>query len=139
MTTRIHVSLPVPRLDEAVDFYSRLLGQEPSKLRPDYANFRLDEPPLHLALVHTPAREAQDLHPMHFGIELADRATLETWRTRLATQEVKVREEHAAECCYAVGEKLWATDPAGHEWEVWVRLRDGERMAAKSESCCVPS
>ncbi|MEO0605737.1 MAG: hypothetical protein AAF211_30170 [Myxococcota bacterium] len=33
-------------------------------------------------------------------------------------------------CCYAVGDKFWATDPDGHEWELWVRTADAESMGS---------
>ena len=47
---RIHISLNVSSLENSVNFYSRLFGLSASKTKDAYANFRLDEPPIHLAL-----------------------------------------------------------------------------------------
>ncbi len=46
----MQLSLNVSDLDAAVDFYRRLFGTEPAKLKPGYANFAIDEPPLKLVL-----------------------------------------------------------------------------------------
>jgi len=45
---RVQLALNVSDLDAAVDFYSKLFSAEPAKLRPGYANFAIDEPPLKL-------------------------------------------------------------------------------------------
>ena len=45
---RVHISLPVSDVPSSIGFYQRLLGREASKVRDDYANFRLDGPALHL-------------------------------------------------------------------------------------------
>ena len=47
--SRVQLSINVSDLDAAVAFYSRLLGTAPAKLRPGYASFALDDPPLKLA------------------------------------------------------------------------------------------
>jgi catechol 2,3-dioxygenase-like lactoylglutathione lyase family enzyme len=59
-STRVHINLPVADLDASIAFYSRVFGISPSKLRSDYANFRLDEPALHLALVHKPGLSTKE-------------------------------------------------------------------------------
>ena len=41
---RVQLSLNVSDLDAAVDFYSRLFGAEPAKLKPGYANFAHRQP-----------------------------------------------------------------------------------------------
>ena len=48
---RVHISLNVQSLSKSQAFYVALFGQEASKQKPGYANFRLNEPPIHLALV----------------------------------------------------------------------------------------
>ena len=44
------MSINVSDFDAAVTFYSPLFGATPAKLRPGYANFAIDEPPLKLVL-----------------------------------------------------------------------------------------
>ena len=70
MKTRIHVNLSVNDIERSVQFYSLLFGAQPSKVRDDYANFRLDEPGLHLALVKSPEHAGGDAKARHFGVEL---------------------------------------------------------------------
>jgi len=48
--SRIQLSINISDFAAAVTFYSRLLGAQPAKLRPGYANFAIDDPPLKLVL-----------------------------------------------------------------------------------------
>ena len=48
--SRVQLSINVSDFDAAVAFYSRLFGTTPAKLRPGYANFAIDDPPLKLVL-----------------------------------------------------------------------------------------
>lgn len=137
MNTRIHISLPVRDLGAAVDFYTQLFGQPASKRRPDYANFRLDTPPIHLALApSSSAGTGVPRNHSHFGIELPDAATFTDWRERLRDAGAKGRDQSDAVCCYAKADKLWLTDPDGNEWEIWVRKADAERMQDSHSGCC---
>jgi catechol 2,3-dioxygenase-like lactoylglutathione lyase family enzyme len=43
--------LRVSDLQGSIAFYSKLFGVEPAKLRPGYANFAVEEPPLKLVLL----------------------------------------------------------------------------------------
>jgi lactoylglutathione lyase len=42
----VQLSINVSDFDAAVAFYARLFGAAPAKLRPGYANFAIDDPPL---------------------------------------------------------------------------------------------
>jgi catechol 2,3-dioxygenase-like lactoylglutathione lyase family enzyme len=145
MRTRIHVSLGVSDLDRSVAFYSTLFGAEPTKRREDYANFRLDEPALHLALVHAPGAPKKDT-PEHFGVELFEDDDLAGWQRRLEEAGLSLRTEEQVTCCYAVADKFWAADPDGNEWEFWVRAAEAEAMRGEamalepgSSTCCIPA
>ncbi len=141
MKTRVHVNLNVRDLDRSVAFYRTLFGAEPSKTRADYANFRLDSPALHLALVHKPDHQPI-ASEQHFGVELFEDGELEGWRERVEAAGVSTRIEEAVTCCYAVANKFWAQDPDGNEWEFWVRHADAEAMSDKpagSSECCAPA
>jgi catechol 2,3-dioxygenase-like lactoylglutathione lyase family enzyme len=48
--SRVQLSINVSDFDAAVAFYSRLFGVAPAKVRPGYANFAIDDPPLKLVL-----------------------------------------------------------------------------------------
>ena len=51
---RVQLALNVSDLDEAIDFYSKLFGTGPAKVRPGYANFAVTDPPLKLVLMEHP-------------------------------------------------------------------------------------
>lgn len=135
---RIHISLNVSDLDASVAFYERLFNTEVTKRRPDYANFRLDVPPVHLALQPTkePAGHAANGAHSHYGVELPDAATFAAWRSRLQASGGDVVNEQDASCCYATADKTWVTDPDGNSWEVWVRTGEAERLAPAQGGCC---
>lgn len=146
MKSRIHINIPVSNLEQSIGFYSKLFGVEPSKQKPDYSNFRLENPALHLALVlrsdYTGKDPAFDFD-QHFGIELFDEELLNTWKERVKTAGILPHlEEENVTCCYAVANKFWLQDPDGNEWEFWVRTDDeGETLYRSSEgesACCTP-
>ena len=125
---RVHISLNVRSLEYSLAFYEAMLGTAPSKRRDAYANFRLDEPPVHLALQEGAISVGGGAS--HFGIELPDQESLAGWRSRLEQTDLDVLVEDAARCCYAKADKLWLTDPDGYRWEVWVRTGEHEGMGA---------
>ena len=141
---RIHISLNVESLEHSKAFYTRLFGQEASKVRDGYANFRLDEPPIHLALQEKKVQPGNGLS--HLGIELPDQGALKAWRSRLEEAGTAFAVEDEAQCCYARADKLWLQDPDGYRWEVWVRTGEHDAMGgvritdavneAENSACC---
>lgn len=143
MKTRIHISVPVSDLEASKRFYSALFGTAPTKVKPDYANWRLDRPALHLALVQAP-QVAKGHNPVrHFGVELFKDGDLQDWRKRAADAGLTLRDEEEVVCCYAKADKFWAQDPDGNEWEFWVRHEEADAMkgesSAKEGVCCSPA
>ena len=61
--SRVQLSINVTDFDAAVAFYSRLFGTAPAKLRPGYANFAIDDPPLKLVLNCARQRPRRDDQP----------------------------------------------------------------------------
>jgi predicted enzyme related to lactoylglutathione lyase len=59
MDTRVHISIEVKDLNQSIAFYSKLFKTTATKVRIDYASFRLETPQLHLALMHKPEREKE--------------------------------------------------------------------------------
>ncbi|HEX6471755.1 MAG TPA: VOC family protein, partial [Streptosporangiaceae bacterium] len=78
--SRVQLALRVADLQASIDFYSKLFGTEPAKIRDGYANFAVTEPPLKLVLIEGEAGEATRLD--HLGVEVAstDQVTAATER-----------------------------------------------------------
>ena len=65
--SRVQLALNVDDLETAVAFYSKLLGAEPAKRKPGYANFAVSEPPLKLVLLENPGKGGS---LNHLGVEV---------------------------------------------------------------------
>ncbi len=149
MDSRVHISIEVSDLTKSVNFYTKLFQAHPTKVRDDYANFRLETPQLHLALVHKPGRKRQpgfeQGNNQHFGIELFSNDKLKLWLNNAQSSGLALRIEEDVTCCYAKADKFWAQDPDGHEWEFWVRSAEADSMhsvpkvESNTPSCCAPN
>src|SRR6478735_8045756 len=87
LMSRVQLALNVSDLEASVAFYSTMLGAEPHKRRPGYANFAIDEPALKLVLIEVPAGDrgegvAGALN--HLGIEVASAQDVEDSAARLS-------------------------------------------------------
>ena len=131
--SRVQLALRVGDLDAAVDFYGRLFAAQPAKRRPGFANFAIADPPLKLVLIEGAPDDATAID--HLGVEVADSAQVRDATARLAAAGLDTRVEDETECCYALQDKVWVTDPGGAPWEVYTVLADAEVMAS-SAACC---
>ena len=68
---KAHLSLNVRNVEQSIEFYRKLLGIEPSKVRTGYAKFDVHNPPLNLALNEAPITGRGALS--HLGIQVASR------------------------------------------------------------------
>jgi catechol-2,3-dioxygenase len=119
---RIHLGLAVHNLERSTAFYQALLGQEPTKRRPHYAKFEVAEPPVNLSLNEVTGPTAPS-HPVsHYGIQVKSTAAVQETQRRLTQAGIATRVEEQVTCCYAVQNKIWASDPDGNPWEVYVVL-----------------
>jgi catechol 2,3-dioxygenase-like lactoylglutathione lyase family enzyme len=114
---RFHLSLNVADLKRSVEFFRVLFGMEPAKLRPDYAKFEPDEPPLVLSLEPTPRPTGGPLN--HVGLRMPDMGSLIAMQERLERAGVRTQREIGVECCYAKQTKFWLHDPDGTLWEIY--------------------
>lgn len=130
--SRIQLALNVTDVDKAVEFYSKLFGVQPAKRRPGYANFAIEEPALKLVLIE--AQEGGSLN--HLGVEVGSTGEVAQTTGRLRTEGLATFEETGVDCCYAVQDKVWVSDPDGAPWEVYTVLGDSEQMSAKGEAAC---
>ena len=131
-----HLSLDVPDLPGAVNFYRELFGVEPAKEKPGYAKFELTDPPVALAL-----QQASRPALSHLGVRVETPGEVDAASERLRRSGLVALDERETSCCYAVQDKVWVADPAGNRWEVYTVLEDvehddnhqGEPSAA---ACC---
>ena len=128
---KAHVSLNVRSVDQSLQFYRKMLGIEPSKVRPGYAKFDVQNPPLNLALNEAPVTSRGALS--HLGIQLASTEDVLATRQKWNDAGLSTHDEMQTSCCYAVQDKTWVRDPDGNEWEAFVVLEDN---LAESNACC---
>ncbi|MGI8450699.1 MAG: ArsI/CadI family heavy metal resistance metalloenzyme [Streptosporangiaceae bacterium] len=135
--SRVQLALNVNDIGEAVAFYTRLLGTEPSKLRPGYANFAVADPPLKLVLLENPG-QGGSLN--HLGIEVPDTGTVEAEQARLNGTGLTSVNERDTVCCYARQDKFWVEGiPDGASWEIYTVLEDSQTFYGEDQAgdaCC---
>jgi catechol 2,3-dioxygenase-like lactoylglutathione lyase family enzyme len=130
-----HISINVRNVEQSIDFYRRMLGIEPSKVRTGYAKFDVASPALNLALNEVPDLANRGALS-HLGIQVASTDDVLAMRTRWADAGLITRDELKTDCCYATQDKTWVRDPDGNEWEAFVVLVDNLPEAAVASSCC---
>lgn len=131
-----HVSINVRNIGESIEFYKKMLGIEPAKVRTGYAKFDVQNPPLNLALNEGPFNERGALS--HLGLQVASTEDVLAVRARWAEAGLVTRDEMQTSCCYAVQDKTWVEDPDGNHWEVFVVLEDNlpEVSGLAATVCC---
>jgi len=132
--SRVQLALRVSDLEGSVAFYSRLFGVEPAKLRPGYANFAVDEPPLKLVLIEGDAGRPTVMD--HLGVEVFSTDEVAAAATRLRESGLVTLSEDDTECCYALQDKVWVHGPGNEPWEVYVVKGDADTLDKHPDSTC---
>jgi catechol 2,3-dioxygenase-like lactoylglutathione lyase family enzyme len=134
--SRLQLALNVEDLEKSIEFYSRLFGAEPAKVRPGYANFAIAEPPLKLVLMENRGHGGS---LNHLGVEVEDVDTVDALQTRLAESGLASAEERDTTCCYAKQDKFWVQGtPNGEQWEIYTVLGDSATFSGSEaeRGCC---
>jgi catechol 2,3-dioxygenase-like lactoylglutathione lyase family enzyme len=129
---KAHLALNVRDVERSIEFYKKMLGLEPSKVRTGYAKFDLRNPPLNLTLNQHTFDEQGALS--HLGLQVASTGDVLALRESWAEAGLITRDEMNTDCCYARQDKTWVHDPDGNGWEVFVVLEDN---LAETSMCCV--
>jgi predicted enzyme related to lactoylglutathione lyase len=134
--SKVHVSLDVENIEESVRFYSVLFDTNPTKVKPKYAKFDMDEPSLNLTMNEAKPCCIQGLN--HMGIRVEKIEQVLAAKKRLEAAGFTTSDEFGTTCCYAVQDKIWAKDPNGIRWEVYIFKGDAEHAdsAPKEAACC---
>src|SRR5436190_23648816 len=138
-TLKAHLAINVRDTTASIEFYKKMFGMEPAKVRSGYAKFEVLNPPLNFTL-NQGSFEGQGALS-HLGIQVATSDDVQTMKTRWENEGLMPREELQTTCCYALQDKAWVHDPDGNEWEVFVVLEDNlaEATGKKDGACCVPT
>jgi catechol 2,3-dioxygenase-like lactoylglutathione lyase family enzyme len=128
--SRVQLALNVDDLDEAITFYSKLFNTAPAKVKEDYANFAVAEPPLKLVLIQNPGTGGTI---NHLGVEVESSEHVHAEIARLSGEGLFTDEEIGTTCCFALQDKVWVTGPAGEKWEVYTVLADSDSFGSSPQ------
>ncbi len=121
---RMHVSLYVSDIQRSVQFYSDFFGATPTKVKPKYAKFTLDNPSLIISFVENAERVQQNFGHLGFQVESIEDLNIKLWQAK--KKNLVSKEEIGTHCCFAKQDKFWANDPDGVQWEVYYFHEDAE-------------
>jgi catechol 2,3-dioxygenase-like lactoylglutathione lyase family enzyme len=133
---KTHISLNVTDVDKSIEFYKKMLGVEPVKIKSDYAKFDVADPPLNLTMNQKEVEKGGSLS--HLGVQVESTEAVEIVSQRWRENGLLTLDEMGTECCYALQDKVWASDPDGNSWEVFTVLKDVESVNNESATCCKP-
>ncbi len=135
---RLQLALNVDDLDAAIEFYSRMFGTRPVKVKDGYANFAIAEPPLKLVLF-SGAGEPGTLN--HLGVEVGSADLVAAAEARITGEGLETTGVAETGCCFAAKTETWLEAPDGQRWEWYVKEGDLEGFASdspadRSSGCC---
>lgn len=123
---RVQLALNVDDLDAAIEFYSKMFATEPFKVRPGYANFAIEQPPLKLVLFEGAGLSGSI---NHLGVEVDSATEVTEGEARLSADGIATTGVDDTQCCYAEKTETWVEGPDGTKWEWYVRTGDSEELA----------
>jgi catechol 2,3-dioxygenase-like lactoylglutathione lyase family enzyme len=123
---RLQLALNVSDLDKAVEFYSRMFGVDPDKIRPGYANFAVADPPLKLVLFQD---QGEPGSINHLGVETETADEVVAAEARFTDTGFETTGVDDTQCCYAAKTETWLTGPDDARWEWYVKTGDTEQFA----------
>jgi catechol 2,3-dioxygenase-like lactoylglutathione lyase family enzyme len=129
-TLKTHVALNVTNIEKSVAFYRAMFGVEPVKYKVDYAKFDIANPALNLTLNLTDKVQSGGALS-HLGIQVESTQEVQAAIQRFTDAGLALFTEDNTDCCYALQDKVWVTDPDGNRWEKNVAVAQGV-----SKSCC---
>ena len=133
--SRVQLALNVTDLDASIAFYTNLFQTPPAKVRHDYANFAIADPPLKLVLF---ANSGEPGTLNHVGVEVdtTDEVAAVIARSQELGFDQRVQEN--VSCCYAVQDKTWVKGPE-NDWEFYTVLADAPAMSCATDDACCPA
>src|SRR5581483_4243651 len=99
-----------------------------AKRRDGYANFAIAEPPLKLVLIEN---KDADGRLNHLGVEVSSTDEVVAAQRRFSQSDLETSREDGVECCYALQDKVWTSDPDGASWEFYTVLADADTLSKR--------
>lgn len=134
-TFKTHVALNVTNIGNSVAFYQAMFGVAPVKHKVDYAKFDLDQPALNLTMNLADRIESRGTLS-HLGVQVDSTETVKQAIERFKAAGLATFEEQDTDCCYALQDKVWVTDPDGNRWEIFVVKVADTAPEQNVGSCC---
>jgi catechol 2,3-dioxygenase-like lactoylglutathione lyase family enzyme len=122
---RLQLALNVDDLDQAVDFYTKMFDTPPAKIKPGYANFAIEDPPLKLVLFEG-AGSAGSIN--HLGVETETSAEVADAEARLSASGLDTTGVADTVCCFAEKTETWLEGPDRTRWEWYVKNADVDQL-----------
>ena len=132
--SRVQLALNVGDLNASIEFYTKLFKTPPAKIRENYANFAIAEPPLKLVLI---AGQGEPGSLNHVGVEVESTEEVAAEATRMKAEGAACEVQDSTICCFAVQDKVWVSGPE-IPWEIYTVLADASVMQPAEGECCVP-
>jgi catechol 2,3-dioxygenase-like lactoylglutathione lyase family enzyme len=132
--SRVQLALNVGDLEASIEFYTKLFKTPPAKIRENYANFAIAEPPLKLVLI---AGGGAPGSLNHLGVEVDSTDEVLAASRRMQAEGAACDLQESTTCCYAVQDKVWVSGPE-IPWEIYTVLADAPVMQPEAGECCAP-
>ncbi len=132
---KTHISLNVANVEKSIEFYQKMFGVKPFKVKNGYAKFDIANPPLNLTMNQADFERGGSLS--HLGLQVGLTDDVLSMRERWIANDLVTFDEMQTDCCYALQDKTWVSDPDGNRWEVFVVLENTEDKDSSASACCV--
>lgn len=129
--SRLQLAINVSNLKAGIDFYTRMFGVQPAKVKDGYANFEITDPPLKLILFDANDGEGGTIN--HLGVEVDKVAEVEEAEKRLSQSGLNTSGVDETVCCFAEKTETWVQGPDNISWEWYVKQGDTETMEMISQ------
>jgi len=133
---RLQLAMNVSDLDESIDFYTKMFDTPPAKIKPGYANFAIENPPLKLVLFEG---EGAGGTINHLGVEVETAAEVTAAEQRISAAGIETTGVDDTMCCYADKTETWVDAP-DNKWEWYVKNGDNEQftniIVGEGSTCC---
>ena len=134
---KTHISINVSDVKKSIEFYTKMFGVAPFKVKEDYAKFDVANPPLNFTMNQLPFAKGGSLS--HLGLQVESSEEVLEMGKRWQEAGLITLDEMKTDCCYALQDKTWVSDPDGNRWEVFVVLGNTEDKDIAASACCAPT